>query len=73
MDGSEEIVDIKGFSTPDFKLKQKMFDYRYPELKLRVLGYSRIDGGWVDAKLIEKNRKLRNKEKKLKEGWRLIY
>lgn len=63
-DGTEEIVDTKGFTTPDFKLKQKMFDYKYPDLNLRVLNYSRIDGGWVDVKLIEKNRKIRNKEKK---------
>lgn len=35
-DGSTEIVDIKGMETKDFKLKKKMFDYRYPNLKLTV-------------------------------------
>lgn len=33
-DGSVEIIDVKGFQTKDFKLKQKLFDSQYPELKL---------------------------------------
>ena len=36
-DGHQEIEDIKGFSTEIFKLKRKMFEYRYPDLTLKVV------------------------------------
>lgn len=35
-DGSTEIVDIKGIETKDFRLKKKMFEYRFPDLKLTI-------------------------------------
>ena len=65
-DGHSEIVDTKGFTTPDFKLKQKMFDYKYPDLMLRTISFSKIDGGFVDLDIITKNRKERKKAKLLK-------
>jgi len=36
-DGHQEIEDIKGMETALFKLKRKMFEYRYPELTLKVV------------------------------------
>lgn len=60
------IFDTKGMSTPDFKLKRKIFDYRYPDKVLRCVNYSRIDGGWVDIEVIEKGRKQRKKENEMK-------
>lgn len=36
-DGSTEIIDVKGFETKDFKIKKKMFEYRYCNLKLTVI------------------------------------
>ena len=65
--------DVKGMSTPDFILKKKIFDYKYPDKILRVINYSKIDGndeneGWCDVKVIEKGRKERKKAKgKVKE------
>jgi hypothetical protein len=35
-DGREELIDIKGFATPLFKIKEKMFNYRFPDLKLTI-------------------------------------
>lgn len=35
-DGRHEIIDIKGFQTKEFKLKAKMFDYKYPNLILII-------------------------------------
>jgi len=38
-DGSEEVIEVKGSPrtvTPDSMLRMKMFDYKYPELKLRI-------------------------------------
>jgi len=39
-DGWVEIEDVKGwggYTTPDFKLKRKMFEFRYPDLSLILL------------------------------------
>ena len=36
--------DVKGMSTPDFILKKKIFDYKYPDKILRVINYSKVDG-----------------------------
>ena len=60
--------DVKGMSTPDFILKKKIFDYKYPDKILKVINYSKIDGneeneGWCDVKVIAKGRKERKKAK----------
>lgn len=31
LDGLKIVVDVKGVETPDFKLKKKMFQFKYPE------------------------------------------
>ena len=62
-DGSSEIVDIKGNPDNMCKLKRKMFDFVYPDKTLRFVGYSKIDGGWVNIEVIEKGRKERKKVK----------
>lgn len=36
-DGKQIVEDIKGFATQAFKLKAKMFMYRYPKLELRII------------------------------------
>lgn len=36
-DGSIEIIDIKGMETQVFRLKHKLFEYKYPELELKVV------------------------------------
>lgn len=36
-DGLIEVVDVKGFSTPEFIRTKKMFDYVYPALHLSVV------------------------------------
>jgi hypothetical protein len=58
LDGSIETVDVKGFETPLFVLKQKLFEFKYPH-KLSLVTYSQIDGGWVELSVLKKNRKLR--------------
>lgn len=66
-DGSVEIIDIKGFETTDFRLKKKMFEYKYPELTLVCLTYVKKYGGWIETdklKKIRKENKKKNKEEK---------
>jgi len=39
LDGSQTIEDVKGwlgYTTPEFKLKRKLFEYRYPDLTLTI-------------------------------------
>ena len=36
-DGTRQIQDVKGYPTREFRLKEKLFRWRYPELDLRIL------------------------------------
>jgi len=36
-DGHVEIIDVKGYETPEFKRTRKMFEYKYPELTLKIV------------------------------------
>lgn len=36
-DGSIEIVDVKGFKTKEFKIKKKIFEYRYKDYVLTLV------------------------------------
>lgn len=62
LDGSIEIVDVKGFETTDFKIKKKLFNFKYPH-KLSLVTYSITDGGWIELDELTKNRKTRRKAK----------
>src|SRR5699024_10516014 len=37
LDGTTDIVDIKGFETQIFKIKQKLFEYKYPDKTLKII------------------------------------
>lgn len=62
-DGHIEVVDVKGMITHDFAIKRKLFEYRFPHLRLKLVTYSKIDGGWIELDELKKARKKRNKEK----------
>ena len=36
-DGSKEIIDVKGMETAVFKLKRKLFEFKYPKLSLKIV------------------------------------
>jgi hypothetical protein len=40
-DGHQELEDIKGFSTEIFLLKKKLFEFKYPDLTLKVIKLKR--------------------------------
>lgn len=61
-DGHIEVVDVKGFLTADFKLKKKLFEYRFPFV-LKLVKFSKIDGGWIELEEYEKAVKERKKQK----------
>jgi len=64
-DAPSVVIDIKGMETPDFKLKRKMYCARFP-LELKLIAYSKIDGGWIETDALKEARKLRKKAKEAK-------
>jgi hypothetical protein len=58
LDGSIEVIDVKGMETEAFKIKRKLFEMKYPH-KLSLVTFSKIDGGWITIEQLKKNRKLR--------------
>lgn len=61
-DGTIECVDIKGFSTQQGEIRRKLFDFRYPNVKLtwvsRSLKYG-DENGWIEYDELKKKRKER--------------
>ena len=65
-DGSFEVWDAKGgMIDPVATLKRKMFNYVYPNIKLRWMTLSVCDGGVVEFEVVKKARAIRKKAKKL--------
>ena len=61
--GDIKTIDAKGQMTPDFKLKLKMWNMKYPDKILECWSYSKCDGGWILYDDLIKARKLRKKIK----------
>lgn len=64
-DGSEQVIDIKGMETADFKLKKKMFEYKFPQ-KLSLICKApkyMAPRQWVELDELKEIRKKRKKEK----------
>lgn len=62
-DGTVVIVDTKGQETADFKLKKKMFIYKYPHLKLDVIIKDK-EGNWIPYDVYQKEKRAAAKAKK---------
>ena len=60
-DNTVIVIDTKGLPDATAKLKKKMFHYKYPDIDYKWYGYSKVDGGWMEYKDIEKCRKERKK------------
>lgn len=60
VDGSEELIDVKGFSTQQGEMRKKLFDYKYPDLKLTWVARSLKFGdehGWIEYSELQKKRR----------------
>ena len=42
-DGETRVIDVKGMKTDVFKLKQKLFEYKYPDLHLELVDRSNYE------------------------------
>ena len=62
-DGHTEVIDIKGQETSDFKIKKKLFEYKYPDTIFKCISWSPIDGGWIETDDLKKARRERKKKK----------
>ena len=65
-DDSSYVVDIKGMLTTEFKIKLKLFNYKYPNIELRLISRSLKFGneyGFIDYDKLQKIRKENKKSK----------
>ena len=64
--GSFYVVDIKGMLTTEFKIKLKLFNYKYPDIELRLISRSIKFGdeyGFIDYYKLQEIRKQNKKSK----------
>lgn len=64
-DGSLVVIDVKGRETADFKLKKKMFGFKYRELPLMCIQWEPKTQEWMELNDIRKSAR---QQKKLKEA-----
>jgi len=56
-DDVQWIVDVKGLETPEFKLKKKMLQYKYPDTKFVCVQWVASQQKWMDLEDIKKERR----------------
>lgn len=61
-DGHKEVIDVKGIETEVFKLKKKIFEYRYKDLSL--ICYKYVHKTWMTTKEYKKYLKEKKTSKK---------
>ena len=65
-DDSSYLVDIKGMLTTEFKIKMKLFNYKYPDIELRLISRSIKYGdeyGFIDYDKLQDIRKQNKKNR----------
>ena len=57
-DGTQEVIDVKGIKTADFKIKEKMFNFKYPQYgKLKCITLYKDNWyEWNELKTLKKKR-----------------
>jgi len=67
LNGTKEVIDVKGFEVPVSVIKKKMFNYIYPSYKLtwvaRSLKYSST--GWIDCDELKRCRRRAKNDKQI--------
>ena len=61
-DGSVKVIDVKGQKTADFKIKEKMFNYMYPQYN-GLYCVVKYNGGWMEYNEAQKLKRERKKKK----------
>lgn len=68
LDGSLLVIDVKGRETADFKLKKKMFGYKYRDIPLMCVQWEPKSKEWMDLEDIKAETRKINKLKGEKIG-----
>lgn len=55
--GTRVIHDTKGIKTADFKIKEKMFSFRYPHLKFECIIWNNKEKAWVNFDTYQKSKR----------------
>lgn len=63
-DGSEEVIDTKGYGDQMAILKRKIFWYHYPDVDYKWVTYVKKYGGWIDYEEYKKLKKIDKTKKK---------
>jgi hypothetical protein len=69
-DGTRWVVDTKGGVLTDvFKIKAKLFKFRYPDIEFRVMVYNARLGGWMtwDERQAARSQQEKNKGRKMRQ------
>ena len=61
-DGSKKTIDPKGIKTADFKLKEKMLRFKYPEIDFMCVIWDNPTKSWLEYSQWEKLKKERKKK-----------
>lgn len=61
-DGSRKIIDTKGIKTADFKIKEKMFNFRYPHIAFECVIWNGKEKAWVNFDTYQKSKKAGKKK-----------
>lgn len=56
-DGTRQIIDVKGIKTADFKIKEKMFKFRYPHLTFECVVWNAKNKSWMEFDAYQKFKK----------------
>lgn len=62
-DKTEYVIDVKGKETTDFKLKKKLFEYKYPDKRFMCVQWVASHNEWEDLEDIKKRRRSARKAK----------
>jgi len=66
-DGRAEYIDVKGHEDAQFKIKHKMFKFRYPDHTLILMKKVMKFGGWITVEEYDQKKAAENKAKKAAE------
>ena len=61
--GQVQVIDVKGQKTADFKLKEKMFNYMYPQYN-KLFCVVKYNGEWLEYNEANKIKKAKKNSKK---------
>ena len=61
--GIKKVKDVKGIKTADFKLKEKMFKYKYPEIIFECVVWDAKSKSWIEYNAYQKSKKEGKKKK----------